>query len=93
MSALFSNDDRNVQDKSSLITFTAAVTGTYYVKSFHGPGFGIYGSYDIAVSGGSVQSGGGAFTPSASSMIQRKRMLVDAGSSPTGAFTGSDNHE
>ncbi len=91
-SALFSNDDRNLQDKSSLITFTAPVTGSYYVKSIHGPGFGIYGSYDIAVSGGSTQSGGGSFTPSASSLIQRKRAVVDTGTPPTGSL-GSSNHE
>jgi hypothetical protein len=88
---LFSNDDRNLQDKSSLITFTAPVNGTYYVKSFHGPGFGIYGSYDIAVSGGSTQTGGGSFTPSASSRIQRKRAVVDTGTPPTGSMESSNN--
>ena len=91
-SILFSNDDRNLQDKSSLISFTAPVSGTYYVKSIHGPGFGIYGSYDIAVSGGSAQTGGGAFTPSASSLIQRKRAVVDTGTPPTGTL-GSSNDE
>ena len=91
-SILSSNDDRNLQDKSSLMTFTAPINGTYYVKSFHGPGFGIYGSYNIAISGGSAQSGGGAFTPSASSLIKRKRMIVDTGT-PAVAGVGNNNDE
>src|SRR5262245_49746395 len=78
-SAMFSNDDRNLQDKSSLITFTAPVTGTYYVKSFHGSGLGIYVSYDFAVSGASTQTGGGLFSPSAPTAIQSKPYIVDAG--------------
>jgi hypothetical protein len=92
-SMLFSNDDRNLQDKSSLITFTAPVNGTYFVKSFHGPGFGIYGSYDIAVSGGSTQTGGGAFTPSATTQIQRKRSVVDTAPAPTGTGGETSNNE
>ena len=91
VSVMFSNDDRNLQDKSSLITFTAPINGTYYVKSFHGTGFGIYGSYDIAITGGSPQSGGGVFTPSPMSLVQRKRALNDSGAPLAGSGPTADD--
>ena len=62
VSVLASNDDVAPGTKSSLINFLAPATGTYYVKSFHGPGWGIYGSYDISVTG-NVSTGGGGTAP------------------------------
>jgi hypothetical protein len=51
VSVLGQNDDQSPTNKASLVTITAPVTGFYYVRSFHGPGLGIYGSYDISVTG------------------------------------------
>lgn len=48
---LASNDDRSVGDPSSLITFTPSSNGTLYVRSFHAADIGVYGSYDLRVSG------------------------------------------
>jgi hypothetical protein len=47
---LASNDNRATGDDSSLITWTATSNGTLYIKSFHAPDLGIYGSYDLRVS-------------------------------------------
>ena len=70
---LAANDDRlQFVDKSSFISFIAPSTGTYFVKSFHSTGFGIYGSYDISVTGLSTQSGSsGKFTPTPGFTIER----------------------
>jgi hypothetical protein len=48
---LASNDDRAAGDKSSLIAYTPSGTGRLYLKSAHGSGFGIYGSYDLRLLG------------------------------------------
>jgi len=48
---LASNDDRSVGDKSSLINYTPTTSGTLYIRSFHAPDLGIYGSYDLRASG------------------------------------------
>ena len=44
---LASNDNRATGDDSSLIVWTATGSGTLYIKSFHAPDLGIYGSYDL----------------------------------------------
>ena len=49
VSQLAANDDRAPGNKSSLIQFTSPIDTTYYVKSVHGSGWGIYGSYDLSV--------------------------------------------
>src|SRR4029450_9739454 len=59
VTVLQTNDDRSGLDKSSLIMFPAPTSGTYYVKSTHSSGWGIYGSYDISVTGTSTQMGAG----------------------------------
>ena len=49
---LAAHDDRNpFIDPSSIITYTPAASGTLYVRSFHSADLGIYGSYDLIVSG------------------------------------------
>ena len=48
---LASNDDRSGTDKSSLISWTPASSGRLHLKSEHGAGFGIYGSYDLRLTG------------------------------------------
>jgi hypothetical protein len=48
------NDDRIAGDSSSFIEHTAASTGPLFVRSYHAPGFGIYGSYDLRVTGGQI---------------------------------------
>lgn len=55
---LLSNDDRSALDKSSIIAFTASTASTFFIRSFHGPGLGIFGSYDIAVTGAVSTVGG-----------------------------------
>src|SRR4030095_3104458 len=87
---LLSNDDRSGSDKSSLISFTAPTSGVYFIKSFHGPGLGIYGSYDISVSGNPLQMGSGNNTPSLG--VSGARRIFDVGgadapsSNPLGDF-------
>jgi putative metal-binding protein/pre-peptidase len=49
---LASNDDRAAGDPSSLINYTASSSGTLYIRSFHATDLGIYGSYDLRISGG-----------------------------------------
>jgi hypothetical protein len=44
---LAANDNRASGDDSSLITWTATGSGTLYIKSFHAPDLGTYGSYDL----------------------------------------------
>jgi len=91
---LLSNDDRSALDKSSLITFTAPTTGVYFVKSFHGPGWGIYGSYDISVTGTPLQQGSGTNTPAAGVSVSRR--IADVGGAtpasgnPLGGFSEGD---
>jgi hypothetical protein len=51
ITVLASNDDRSPGDASSLINYTPAGSGTLYVRSFHAPDFGVYGSYDFRISG------------------------------------------
>ena len=46
---LASNNDRSINDPSSLILYTPTTSGTLYVKSVHASDFGIYGSYDLRI--------------------------------------------
>lgn len=48
---LASNDDRSPTDKSSLISYTPPEAARLRLRSIHGPGYGIYGSYDLRVAG------------------------------------------
>jgi hypothetical protein len=66
VTVIASNDDRTPGDRSSLITFNSQASGTYYLKSFHGPGYGIYGSYDISVTPSESTAGGSKPPPTAS---------------------------
>jgi hypothetical protein len=50
VTVLASNDNRAAGDDSSLITWTATASGPLYIKSFHAPDLGIYGSYDLRLS-------------------------------------------
>jgi len=61
---LAANDDRSPGVTSSLIQFTAPTTNTYYVKSFHGAGYGIYGSYDFSITSSVNKTGGTQPPPS-----------------------------
>ncbi len=72
ITVLASNDDRSAFDKSSFINFLAPTTGTFYVKSLHSSGFGIYGSYDISVTGPLIQAGSGLYTPTATVSVSRQ---------------------
>ncbi len=63
VSQLAANDDVAPGIKSSLINFIAPATATYYVKSFHGPGWGSYGSYEISVTANVSTAGGGKAPP------------------------------
>jgi hypothetical protein len=47
VTVLASNDNRAAGDDSSLITYTATTGGTLYIRSFHAPDLGAYGSYDL----------------------------------------------
>jgi hypothetical protein len=51
VTVLAANDDRSPTDKSSLISYTATAPGRLILRSAHGPGLGIYGSYDLRISG------------------------------------------
>jgi hypothetical protein len=46
-----SNDDRALGDKSSLIAYTPPADARLILKSQHGSGLGIYGSYDLRILG------------------------------------------
>ena len=48
---LAANDDRSAGDRSSLISYTPASNARLYLRSQHGPGLGIYGSYDLRIAG------------------------------------------
>jgi hypothetical protein len=48
---LASNDDRAAGDRSSLISYTPASGSRLYLRSQHGAGLGIYGSYDLRIAG------------------------------------------
>jgi hypothetical protein len=48
---LATNDDRAAGDKSSLISYTPPAATRLYLKSAHGSGLGIYGSYDLRLLG------------------------------------------
>jgi len=48
---LASNNDRSPADFSSLINYTPSTSGTLYVHSFHATDVGVYGSYDLKISG------------------------------------------
>ena len=49
VTVLASNDDRALDDSSSLLVWTAPRSDVFYVRSTHAPDFGIYGSYDLQV--------------------------------------------
>jgi hypothetical protein len=51
VTVLASNDDRAPSDKSSLISYTPPASARLRLRSFHGPGLGIYGSYKLRVAG------------------------------------------
>jgi hypothetical protein len=51
---LASNDDRAPGDKSSLIAYTPPADARLVLKSQHGAGLGIYGSYDLRILGEAV---------------------------------------
>ena len=51
VTVLASNDDRSPTDRSSLISYTPAASGRLYLRSSHGAGLGIYGSYDLRLAG------------------------------------------
>jgi putative metal-binding protein/thrombospondin type 3 repeat protein len=51
---LASNDDRSASDKSSLIAYTPGAGSRLYLRSAHGTGLGIYGSYDLKIAGVAV---------------------------------------
>jgi hypothetical protein len=90
ITVLASNDDRSALDKSSFINFLAPNTGTFYVKSVHSTGLGIYGSYDISVTGPLIQAGTGLYTPSATVSVSRqvadKGGLIHPSENSPGAF-------
>jgi hypothetical protein len=88
---LLSNDDRSGSDKSSLISFTAPTSGVYFIKSFHGPGLGIYGSYDISVSGTPLQMGSGNNTPSLGVSVARRIFDVGGAEAPSSNPLGDFN--
>jgi hypothetical protein len=48
---LASNDNRSPSDFSSLISYTPSSSGVLYVRSFHATDLGVYGSYDLTISG------------------------------------------
>jgi hypothetical protein len=50
VTVLVSNDNRAAGDDSSFMSYTAGSSGTLYVKSFHAPDLGVYGSYDLRLS-------------------------------------------
>ncbi|MCI0568010.1 MAG: PPC domain-containing protein [Acidobacteria bacterium] len=90
---LQSNDDRSALDKSSFINFTAPNTATFYVKSFHSTGLGIYGSYDISVTGTPAQMGSGTYTPSATVNVSRQIVDVGGGERHPSSSPGTFNEE
>ena len=47
VTVLASNDNRSVNDASSLILYAPPSSGRLYVRSYHAPDYGIYGSYDL----------------------------------------------
>ena len=51
ITVLAANDNRAAGDDSSLIVHTAQANGPLYLRSFHAAGLGIYGSYDLRLSG------------------------------------------
>src|SRR6185369_13200514 len=51
VTVLASNDDRSPTDRSSLISYTPGTSGRLYLRSAHGAGLGIYGSYDLRLAG------------------------------------------
>jgi hypothetical protein len=51
---LASNDDRSAGDPSSLISYTPPASARLVLKSQHGSGLGIYGSYDLRILGAAV---------------------------------------
>ena len=61
---LASNDDRAAGDRSSLISYTPASGSRLYLRSQHGAGLGIYGSYDLRIAGQAtgVDADGDGFT-------------------------------
>jgi hypothetical protein len=78
---IMSNDDRGGGEKSSLMFFNSPASATYYVKSFHGPGLGIYGSYDMVISG-AVVAGGSSPPPVTQSPKFTRRPMLNEGDSP-----------
>jgi len=48
---LATNDDQSGSDPSSLISWTAPASGTYYIRSTHSADLGMYGSYDLVLEG------------------------------------------
>jgi hypothetical protein len=49
VTVLASDDDRSASDPSSLIVYTAPFSGRLFVRSYHAPDVGIYGSYDLRI--------------------------------------------
>jgi hypothetical protein len=91
LTVLKSNDDRSPTDKTSLIDFTAPTTATYLIRSFHGPGLGIYGSYDLAITGLlPTTSGAGAYNPRPAGNFVRQRADTNTGMTPKAEETFSD---
>jgi hypothetical protein len=69
------NDDRSVGNKTSLIEFAPLQDGTYYIRSFHGSGYGVYGSYDISVTPSNSLVGGTAPPPGSEIGIVAERQI------------------
>jgi len=91
VTVLQTNDDRSGLDKSSLITFTAPTAATYYVKSVHSTGWGIYGSYDISVIGTSNQMGAGHYTVDSTANVTRQISTSEGESKSTTSGFGAFN--
>ena len=56
---LASNGSTVLATGSSLINYTPSSSGTLYVRSFHTADFGIYGSYDLKISGNALADNDG----------------------------------
>ena len=93
IAVLASNDDRSGLDKSSFINFLAPTTGTFYVKSVHSTGFGIYGSYDISVTGPLIQAGSGLYTPTATVSVAKQVTEKGGLAHPSEKSPGAFNEE
>jgi pre-peptidase len=84
VTVIASNDDRTAGDPSSFISFTAPISGSYFIRSIHGPGLGIYGSYDIAVTGTVFLGGASLALPARSGGALLREPITIDGESPGG---------